>query len=83
MVSEWEDFPWTEPLLVNAYHQLTHFDADEDIRKTSATYADKQAGLLVVSQFEIAGYGGKSRDVAGYRHGQASARPQPTRETHC
>jgi len=37
----------------------------------------------VVSQFEIAGYGGKARDVAGYGHGQTPTRPEPTRQAHC
>jgi len=47
IVSQWRDVTWTEPLLSNAYHQLTHFDADEDIRSVNRKYADKQTDLLL------------------------------------
>ncbi len=45
-VSEWTDVPWGEPLLSGAYHQLTHFDADQDIRTANRKYAEKQVELL-------------------------------------
>jgi hypothetical protein len=47
MVEKWSDIPWKESLFSGAYHQLTHFDADEDIRCTNSSYAKKQVDLLL------------------------------------
>jgi hypothetical protein len=41
----------------------------------------KLGGILVVSQFEISGTGGQSRDVAGLTHAETPTRSEPARET--
>jgi hypothetical protein len=53
----------------------------DDPQSTILVLKYQTAPSGVVSQFEISGTGGRSRDVAGWDHAETSPRPDPTRQT--
>lgn len=45
-LSEWPDFPERDRLLDAAWHHLSHFATDADIREKDGRYAEYQKQLL-------------------------------------
>ena len=46
IMEEWVDFPWKERLINDAWHALTHFEIDQDIRDRQPEYDSRMKKQL-------------------------------------
>ena len=46
IMEEWVDFPWKERQINDAWHTLTHFEIDQDIRDRQPEYDSRMKKQL-------------------------------------